>query len=92
VGHGVVDVAEAARKIGIPINPPLAEIGMARFYHPGGGEPIVLGWDPGKPRPDLQVIDVTGRRVPIEVHASGAVLLVAPKRALRTGVYIARVH
>jgi subtilisin family serine protease len=92
VGHGLVDVAEAARKIGVPISPPLAVNGMTRFYHPGGEETIVLGWDPGKPRPELQVIDVTGRRVPVDVHAAGALLMVAPKRSLRSGVYIARVR
>ncbi|HKP95067.1 MAG TPA: S8 family serine peptidase [Fibrobacteria bacterium] len=92
VGNGLADAAAAARKLQVPINPPLSETGLARLYHSGGESPIVLGWDPGRPKPALQLIDLSGRRIPVTVRASGAVLVVAPEHSLRTGIYIARVH
>jgi serine protease AprX len=91
VGYGVVDAAAAVRKTGIPINPPLVEGGISRLYHPGGRNPIILGWAPGRPKPDLQLIDLSGRRIPVTVRAAGALLMLQPKRPLQTGVYIARI-
>ncbi|MDB5051932.1 MAG: C-terminal target protein [Fibrobacteres bacterium] len=91
VGHGVVDAAAAVRKTGVPILPPLVETGISRLYHSGGENPIILGWDPGRPKPDLQLIDLSGRRIPVTVLKSGVLLMLRPKHPLQTGVYIARV-
>lgn len=91
-GYGVIDAAAAARKLGVPVSPPLPETGLARFYHSGGDNPIVLGWDASRPKPGIQLIDLAGRRIPVTVRASGALLMLETKRSLRTGVYIARVR
>jgi serine protease AprX len=91
VGYGLVDALEAAREIGVPVIPPLAENKTIRHYHSGGKGPIFMDWSPGTPAPDLELIDVTGRRIPVTVRLSGARLLVEPVRPLQTGVYIARI-
>lgn len=90
-GYGVADAVAAARKLGIPINPPLVETGNARMYHRGGAIPMVLGWAPGMPRPDLRMIDLSGRRIPITVQAAGGLLYVTPDHPLQTGIYIAHI-
>ncbi len=90
-GNGVVDVAAAARKLNVPINPPLAEKGLARIFHSGGGSPIFLGWDPAKPKPALQLIDLGGRLIPVTVLSAGSLLSLQPDRSLRSGIYIVRI-
>ena len=92
VGHGLPDVSEAAKRIGIPINPPLAQTGLVRVYHRGGVAPMVLDWDPERPAPTLQLVDLSGRLIPIQVSTSGTQLFVEPEHALQTGIYIARIR
>jgi serine protease AprX len=91
-GYGLPDVSEAARRIGIPINPPLARTGLARLYHQGGLAPLVIDWDPERPNPTLQLIDLRGRLIPIQVSMGGAQLFVQPGHPLQTGIYIARIR
>src|SRR5690606_1901914 len=90
-GHGLADPVAALRSLGIVIPPRLQETGIARFYHPGGREPIVFAWDKNELRPSLQLIDINGRRIRATVKQSGDLLLLQPDRALRTGVYVARI-
>ncbi|MEO6095005.1 MAG: S8 family serine peptidase, partial [Fibrobacteria bacterium] len=92
VGYGLVDAAAAAQALGAPVSPPLAEQGLSRLYVRGGIDPIILDWEPGAAKPSLQLSDLSGRRIPIAVTAVGSQLYVQPDRALRTGIYIARVR
>jgi serine protease AprX len=92
VGYGLADVSEAAKRIGIPINPPLAQAGLARLYHVGGTVPLVIDWDPDRPNPTLQLIDLRGRLIAIRVSTSGTQLFVEPEHPLQTGIYIARIR
>ncbi|MDQ3003358.1 MAG: S8 family serine peptidase [Fibrobacterota bacterium] len=91
VGYGLVDAVEAAQRIGVPLIPPLAEHRVTRHYHSGGSGPILMEWLPGTSQPELELVDVTGRRIPITVRSLGAQLLVKPNHPLQTGVYIARI-
>lgn len=90
-GHGVLDVAAAARSLGVPLSINLAEEGRRRVFHSGGRGPIFVTWDARGTLPPLQLTDVSGRRVPISVTQSGSLLALKPDRFLPTGVYIARV-
>jgi subtilisin family serine protease len=92
VGYGLVDAAAAAQLLGAPIAPPLAEEGLSRLYVRGGVGPIILNWEPGAAKPSLQLMDLSGRLIPISVTAVGPQLFVQPARALQTGIYIARVQ
>lgn len=91
VGYGLVDAVAAAVRIGVPLLPPLAENRITRHYHSSGSGPIFLDWIPGTPQPQLELIDVTGRRIPVTVRTLGTQLLVEPDHPLQTGVYIARI-
>lgn len=92
VGYGLADVSAAAKRIGVPINPPLAQSGLARLYHAGGTLPLVIDWDPERANPTLQLIDLRGRLIPIKVSALGTRLFVVPEHPLQTGIYIARIR
>lgn len=92
VGYGLVDAAAAAQALGAPVSPPLAVTGLSRLYVRGGLDPIILDWEPGAAKPSLQLIDLSGRSIPIAVTAVGPQLFVQPAHALRTGIYIARVR
>lgn len=90
-GYGVMNVAAAARSLGIPLSINLAEEGRMRVFHPGGRDPIFVTWDAHRALPPLQLTDVSGKRVPISISQSGSLLALKPDRLLPTGVYIARV-
>ncbi|MEO7427516.1 MAG: S8 family serine peptidase, partial [Fibrobacteria bacterium] len=90
-GYGLVDAADAARSLGVPINPPLARNGQMRIFHSDDGLPILLEWDPARPVPELQLIDLSGRRFAVAVSAVGSMLTLDPKRRLRSGIYIAKI-
>lgn len=90
-GYGVMDVAAAALSLGVPLKIELVEKGRSRVFHPGGEGPIFLEWDPHRPQPPLEMVDLSGRRVPISVQLSGSVLALKPSRNLPTGVYMARI-
>jgi serine protease AprX len=94
VGYGLVDVSKAARRIGIPVNPPLAQAGLTRLYHAGGTTPMVIDWDPDRLNPALELIDLRGRLIAIKVSKSGSgtQLFVEPEHPLQTGIYIARIR
>jgi serine protease AprX len=92
VGYGLVDAAAAAQALGAPVSPVLAVAGLSRIYIRGGLDPIILDWEPGAAKPSLQLLDLSGRVIPIAVTAVGPQLFVSPARALQTGVYIARVR
>ncbi len=92
VGHGLVDATAAAKRIGIPLDPVLVQSGLSRLYHTGGLDPILLDWEPGKPAPALQLLDLSGRQIAIAVTPVGARLFVQPQHPLQTGIYIARVR
>jgi serine protease AprX len=92
VGYGLADASAAAQALGAPISPPLAVAGMSRVYVRGGADPIILNWEPGAAKPSLQLLDLSGRIIPIAVTAVGPQLFVHPSRSLQTGIYIARVH
>jgi serine protease AprX len=92
VGYGLVDAAAAAQALGAPVSPVLAVAGLSRIYVRGGLDPIILDWEPGAAKPSLQLLDLSGRAIPIAVTAVGPQLFVHPARALQTGVYIARVR
>ncbi len=91
VGHGLVDAAAAARALGLPIDGPLVRSRIMSLYHSGNGAPIVMGWDPGAAKPKLQLLDPSGRSIPVTVRVAGPLLYVEPKRFLQSGVYIARI-
>jgi subtilisin family serine protease len=90
-GYGLADAAEAARRLGIPIDPPLVRNGQVPVYHADDGSPILLAWDPDRPIPALQLFDLTGRRFPVSVSAAGSLLTLDPARRLRSGIYIAKI-
>lgn len=90
-GYGVFDAAAAARRLGIPVGADLAEDGRARLFHEGGRGPIFVAWDPRRPQPSLELVDLAGRRVPVSVKLSGSVLALRPGRRLPAGVYVARI-
>jgi serine protease AprX len=90
-GYGVLNLAAAAQSLGVPLGIDFAEAGRKRLFHPGGKGPIFLAWDPSRPRPRLELVDLSGRRVPISVKQSGSVLALLPDRRVPTGVYMARI-
>lgn len=90
-GYGVMDAAAAALGLGVPLGIRLVEDRKEPLFHPGGTGPIFLAWDPGQPRPRLELTDIRGRKVPIAVKLSGRVLALMPERRLPIGVYMARI-
>lgn len=90
-GYGVFDVVAALRNLGLDIAPPLAGKGRAPLFHPGGSGPIYLAWEPGRPQPPLELVDLSGRRIPVSVRMAGSILALRPDRRLPTGIYMARV-
>jgi serine protease AprX len=89
-GSGVMNAAEAARSLGVPLSIRLAEEGRIRLFHPGGEGPVILSWDPKRALPPLELIDISGRRVPIALKRSGSILALTPQKRISTGIYIAR--
>ena len=90
VGHGLVDAAAAARALGLPIEGGLVRESILRVFHVEGA-PIVLGWDPGKAKPTVQLIDPAGRIFPVTSELVGPLLRLMPKHPLSTGVYVVRI-
>jgi subtilisin family serine protease len=90
-GYGVLDAAAAALSLGVPLGIVLVDTGRSRLFHPGGRGPVFLAWDPGSPLPRLELVDLTGRRVPVAVKRSGSVLALRPERRMPSGVYLAHI-
>ncbi len=91
LGYGVLDAAAAAMSLGVPLGIELVDTGRSRVFHPGGKDPVYLAWDPGMPLPRLELVDLSGRRVPVAMKRSGSVLVLRPERRLPTGIYLARI-
>jgi serine protease AprX len=90
-GYGLMNVAAAASSLGVPLGLELVEQGRARLFHPGGKGPIFVAWDRKRPQPPLELVDLSGRRVPISVKLSGSVLALQPDRRLPGGIYVAHI-
>ena len=90
IGYGVMNIAAAAQRLGVTLGIKSIQAGRTRMFHPGGQDLLFLSWDPRSSRIPLELVDLSGRRVPISVKQSGSMLALRPDRRMPAGVYMVR--
>jgi subtilisin family serine protease len=90
LGYGIVDAWSAFGQVNGDTLPRVNPGDWVRLYHQGGKQPLFLPKNAKDPLPDLKLLDLSGRLIPVTVRNSGPTWLIEPKKDLRTGVYLVR--
>lgn len=92
LGNGIVDAWAAFLHIHGDTAEHASPIGWVRLYHRGGLNPLFLPRNSLDPLPNLQLLDINGRRIPVSTRIFGPTVLVQPRHDLRTGVYLVHIR
>jgi serine protease AprX len=92
LGYGVLDAWSAFLKIQGDTLAHASPQGWIRLYHAGGLNPLFIPRNSLDSKPNLQLLDLGGRRIAVTVQIYGPTLWIQPQHELRTGVYLARIR
>ena len=92
VGHGLLNAWAAFLKINGDTLPHASPVGWVRLYHGGGRIPLFIPRNSKDPLPKLELVELSGRRIPVTVQILGPTLSIEPEHDLRTGVYMVRIQ